>query len=127
MDVSLPESIREAWENREGPAILTTVDSSGLPNSIYVTCVSSFEDKLVVADNYFDKTRKNLLKSPKASMLFMTGEGKAYQVKGSLEYHKEGEIFDHMKTWNPTKHPGHAAVAMKIEEIYSGAEKLFEA
>jgi uncharacterized protein len=123
----LPESIRDAWENREGPAILATVDSDGVPNAIYVTCVSSFEDQLVVADNYFDKTRKNLLNSGKGSMLFQSSEGKAYQVKGTLEYHKEGEIFDHMKTWNPTKHPGHAAVTLKVEKVYSGAEKLFEA
>lgn len=29
-----------------------------------------------------------------------------------------------MKSWNPTGHPGHAAAALKIGEIYSGAEKL---
>jgi len=29
-----------------------------------------------------------------------------------------------MKTWNPEKHPGHAAVALKVEEVYSGVEKL---
>jgi len=29
-----------------------------------------------------------------------------------------------MKKWNPPKHPGHAAAALKAEEIYSGAEKL---
>ncbi len=123
----LPESIRKAWEDREGPTILATVDSNGVPNVIYVTCVNSFEDQLVVADNYFDKTRKNVLKSGKGSMLFQSSEGKAYQVKGTLAYHQEGKVFEHMKTWNPTKHPGHAAVALKIEEVYSGAEKLFEA
>jgi len=29
-----------------------------------------------------------------------------------------------MKTWNPPQHPGHAAAALKVEEAYSGAEKL---
>jgi len=29
-----------------------------------------------------------------------------------------------MKTWNSPKHPGHAAAALRIEEVYSGAEKL---
>ncbi len=28
------------------------------------------------------------------------------------------------KKWNPEKHPGHAAAALKVEEVYSGAEKL---
>ncbi len=52
-------------------------------------------------------------------------DGTAYQAKGTIEYHREGEIFDDMKTWNPEKHPGHAAVALKIEVVYSGAEKVF--
>ncbi len=29
-----------------------------------------------------------------------------------------------MKKWNPKKHPGHAAAALKVEEVYTGAEKL---
>jgi len=29
-----------------------------------------------------------------------------------------------MKKWNPQKHPGHAAAALNVEEVSSGAEKL---
>jgi hypothetical protein len=29
-----------------------------------------------------------------------------------------------MKKLNPTKYPGHAAVVLTVEEIYSGAEKI---
>ena len=123
--LSLPTNTREAWEDRDGPVILATVNPEGLPNIIYASCVSAFgEDRLVVADNYFDKTRKNLRNGGKGSILFRCKKGKAYQVKGTLEYHKNGEIFDHMKTWNPSEHPGHGAVSLRIEEVYSGAEKL---
>lgn len=45
-------------------------------------------------------------------------------VKGSLEYHKEGEVLDDMNTWTPKQLPGNAAVALNIEEVYSGAEQL---
>ncbi len=122
---ALPQNVREAWEGREGPVILATVSELGVPNIIYATCVSAFgDDKLVVADNYFEKTRKNLLSNPKGSILFITKDNKAYQVKGTLSYHMEGEIFDDMKTWNPEKHPGHAAAALTVEEVYSGVEKL---
>jgi len=122
---ALPENVREAWEDREEPVILATVDGDGLPNIIYVSCVGAFgDDRLVVADNYFDKTRKNLLKGCKGSMLFRSKEGTPYQIKGALEYHKDGEVFEHMKTWNPPQHPGHAAAALHIEEVFSGAEKL---
>jgi predicted pyridoxine 5'-phosphate oxidase superfamily flavin-nucleotide-binding protein len=122
---SLPETVRQAWEDRDGPVILATVGADGAPNIIYVTCVGVLgDDRIVVADNYFDKTRKNLLRGCKGAILFRDKKGKAYQIKGSLEYHTRGEVFDFMKTWNPPEHPGHAAAALRVEEVFSGAEKL---
>jgi len=122
---NLPTAVREAWDNREGPAILATVDASGVPNIIYVTCVSAYDDShLMVADNYFDKTRKNLVAGAKGAILFQSKAGEAYQVKGTLDRHTEGELFDNMKTWNPEQHPGHAVAVLTVEEAYSGAKKL---
>lgn len=121
----LPESVRHAWEDRDDPVILATVNENGVPNIIYVTCVGMYaDDRLVVADNYFDKTRKNALKGGTCSMLFRDRQGKTFQVKGRLEYHTGGEIYDFMKTWNPQQHPGHAALALRVEEVFSGAERL---
>lgn len=123
--IKLPETVLKAWENRENAIVLTTVDEQGLPNAIYATCVSLFNDStFVVADNFFDKTRKNILAKSAGSLLFITKDGKSYQVKGTLTYHKEGEIFDNMKQWNPTRLPGHAAAALNITEVYSGSTKL---
>lgn len=123
---TLPEAVQQAWADREGPAILATVSPDGTPNIIYVTCVAAFgDDRLVVADNYFDKTRRNLQAANKTgAILFQDKEGKAYQVKGTMEYHTEGEIFDDMKRWNPEKHPGHAAAVLLVERVYSGAEQV---
>ncbi|MBW2563452.1 MAG: pyridoxamine 5'-phosphate oxidase family protein [Deltaproteobacteria bacterium] len=122
---ALPEKVSKAWEDREGPIILSTIDGDGIPNAIYATCVSIFsEDTVVVANNYFSKTLKNILAGSKGTILFITKEGKSYQIKGSIEYHKEGSIFEDMKKWNPKKHPGHAAAALIVEEVYTGAEKL---
>ena len=122
---SLSKDVQQAWESRKGPVILATISQEGVPNIIYVTCVNTFgDDRLVVADNYFDKTRTNLLAGSRGSLLFQSEDGKAYQVKGTFEYHTDGEVFDHMKTWNPSQHPGHAVAALQVEEVYSGAEKL---
>ncbi|OGV48789.1 MAG: pyridoxamine 5-phosphate oxidase [Lentisphaerae bacterium GWF2_44_16] len=122
----LPEEICKAWANRDKVTILATAGESNLPNVIYVTCVELYQSKkIVIADNYFDKTRKNILAGSKGSFLFKTRENKTYQIKGFFEYVTEGEIFDFMKTWNPLKHPGHAAAILNPEEIYSGAEKLY--
>jgi predicted pyridoxine 5'-phosphate oxidase superfamily flavin-nucleotide-binding protein len=95
---AIPESVRKAWDDRNGATVLTTVDKDGVPNSIYASSVSMFgDDKIVVANNYFDKTMKNIESGSSASILFITSEKKSYQLKGALEYFSEGEIFDDMK------------------------------
>ena len=122
---AIPESVRKAWDDRDGAAVLTTVDKDGVPNSIYASSVSMFgDDKIVVANNYFDKTMKNIESESSASILFITSEKKSYQLKGALEYYSEGEIFDDMKKWNPERHPGHGAAVVLVGSIYSGAEKI---
>ncbi|MCD6486105.1 MAG: pyridoxamine 5'-phosphate oxidase family protein [Syntrophobacterales bacterium] len=121
----LPKEVSKAWDERKGPVIFTTVDENGVPNAIYATCVSRFdEETIVIADNFFDKTRNNILAGSTGSILFITNEGKSFQVKGTIEYHKEGDVFKDMKKWNPKQHPGNAATALKVEKIYSGSEKL---
>ena len=120
----LPEAVLQAWEDRNGPIVLTTVDQDGTPNAIYATCVRRIDDEhLTVADNFFSKTQANIKSGSKGSLLFITGEGKSYQVKGSIEYATSGEYFDNMKSWNGDL-PGHAAAVLCNEEVYSGATKL---
>jgi hypothetical protein len=122
---ALPEAVTKAWADRKGPIVLTTVGEDGVPNSIYASCVSLYgDDTVVVANNYFDKTKKNILKGSKGSLLFITNKDKSFQLKGSFDYLTSGEIYDDMKKWNPSKLPGHAAAALRIEAAYSGAEKL---
>jgi uncharacterized protein len=112
--IILPQIVDEAWEDREGPIVFTTVDPEGTPNAIYATCVRKFDSStLVVADNFFNKTQANIKSGSKGSLLFITKEGKSYQVKGRIEYHTEGEFFDDMKKWNPDTLPGHAAAVLQ--------------
>jgi predicted pyridoxine 5'-phosphate oxidase superfamily flavin-nucleotide-binding protein len=122
----LTEAASKAWEERQGPCVLTTVDAKGLPNSIWITNVKKIaDDKIVVADNKFHKTRENIKAGSKVSLLYITAEKKAYQIKGTGDYLTDGPIYDDMKKeWLDPKFPGHAAVAISIEEVYSGAEKL---
>lgn len=122
---TLPEKVSKAWEDREGPVILTTVNVDGIPNAIYTSCVSVYsEDTIVIANNKLSKTLENILSGSRGSILFITTEGKSFQIKGSIEYHKEGTLFDNMKSWNPKQDLGFGAVALKVEEAYTGAEKL---
>ena len=121
----LPEIVQTAWSNREGFAILTTVDSDGRPNAIYVGSVREYgDDTLVIADNYFHKTRANILAGSPGTLLFITRDHKSYQIKGRFTYHKEGPVYEDMKTWNSAEYPGVAAAALSVDEIYCGAERL---
>ena len=66
---ALPEKVSKAWEDREGPIILSTVNGDGIPNAIYATCVSKFsEDTIVIANNYFSKTLENILAGSKGTI-----------------------------------------------------------
>ncbi|WP_319756644.1 pyridoxamine 5'-phosphate oxidase family protein [uncultured Sphaerochaeta sp.] len=122
----LPNTIIEAWKSRQPAVVLTTVDESGMPNSIYATCTDLYQDtEIVIANNYFDKTKHNIDMGTKASVLFITEEGKSYQLKGEVSYHTEGAYYDFMKAFNPVKHPGHGALVLHAQAGFSGQEQLF--
>jgi len=123
--ISIPEEFKEAWKNHQGPVVFTTVASDGTPNAIYATCVSLYKDNsIIVANNYFNKTLKNIESGSKGSVLIITPENTSYQVKGTIKHVTSGDAFDNMKSWNPKKLPGKGAAIISIEEIYSGAKKM---
>jgi predicted pyridoxine 5'-phosphate oxidase superfamily flavin-nucleotide-binding protein len=117
--------LKDAWDSHEGPIILTTADEKGLPNAIYATNVKLLEDgRIIVADNYFNKTRANIKMGSRGGVLFITKEKKSYQAKGTIEYFTEGPIYEDMRQWVDQKHPRIAAAVLGVDELYSGAEKL---
>ncbi|NLW30214.1 MAG: pyridoxamine 5'-phosphate oxidase family protein [Fibrobacter sp.] len=121
----LPIELMEAWEDREGPVVLTTTDSNAMPNSIYASIVNITNDgRIAVADNYFYKTKANIDSGSKASVLFITKKHKSYQVKGTLEYYSNGAQYEEMLTWADPKHPRKGVVILNATEVYSGREKL---
>ena len=125
MKKKMTEELKNEWENRNKAIVLTTVSDEGVPNSIYATCNALFnDDSILVANNFFDKTLKNIESTGKASVLFITNEDKSYQVKGSVKHISSGAEFDDMKSWNPEKLPGHGVAVIDIEEVYSGADKI---
>ena len=124
--LKLPAQVISSWEEREGPCVFTTVDESNIPNAVYVTCVQMYgEGAFVIADNKFSKTKKNILEGSKGSLLLITKDSKAFQIKGNIEYQTNGDAYDDMKQWLDPKYPGHGATVLHIKEIYSGAEKIY--
>jgi predicted pyridoxine 5'-phosphate oxidase superfamily flavin-nucleotide-binding protein len=119
------EILKEAWGFREGPAVFTTVDKNGVPNSAYVLSMKLLGDgRIAVMDNYFHKTRENIKNGSKGSFLFLAKPRKPYQAKGSIEYLTSGPVYEELRASVDPKHPRVAAAVLLIEELYSGAEKL---
>ena len=95
----LPQEVISAWNEREGPLVVTTVDVSGVPNTVYASIVKMAADgRISVADNYFDKTLSNIRNGCVIAILFITKNRKAYQIKGRFDYHCAGPLYDEMLT-----------------------------
>lgn len=125
MKSKISEILKKAWENRNKAIIFTTVSAQGVPNSIYATCNALYNDEcILVANNFFDKTFKNIESGCTASILFMSTDDKSYQIKGKVKHSTLGAEFENMKSWNPKSLPGHGVAIIDIDEVYSGAEKL---
>ena len=123
---TLPQAFLDSWEQREPRMIFTTVDSNSEPNSVWVLCVNKLDDRrILIANNFFNKTLENIKSGSRGTLLFIAPEREAYQIKGSLEYHSEGTVYDDMKAWLDPKFAGVGAVILNIEAIYYGAEKVF--
>ena len=92
---------------------------------IRVACVKRIDDeRILIANNYFHKTLDNILSGSTGSLLFIAPEREAYQIKGTLGYHTEGDIYDDMKAWLDPQFAGVGAVVLTVTEIYYGAEKV---
>ena len=71
------------------------------------------------------KTLENIEDGCGASLLYIAPEREAYQIKGRIEHHPSGPVFDHMKSWLNPQYPGRSAVLLHIDELYYGSQRLF--
>ncbi|MGI9463413.1 MAG: pyridoxamine 5'-phosphate oxidase family protein [Aestuariivirgaceae bacterium] len=119
-----PEAL-EAWQNRERRMVLTTTDPNNVPNAIWILCAELVDDeKLVIANNSMSKTLDNIESGCRASLLYIAPEREAYQIKGSIENHPSGPVYDDMKRWLNPDYPGRSAILLHIEDVYYGASKI---
>lgn len=49
---------------------LATCDRKGNPHNIAVACVKIKEDKIIITDNYMQKTKKNIKNNPNIALVF---------------------------------------------------------
>ena len=119
----LTDEVKKAISQQEVFPVATS-DNEGIPNVIYVKYLKIIDDNSVLmADNYFEKTRDNILGNGKIAFVVRDDEKGSYQIKGAAQRFTEGAMFDEVQKWVPDKLPK-AAIVMTVEEIYNGAKRI---
>ena len=130
--MEIPKHIQEVIDKQE-LHILSTSTKEGTPNIIYLKFIKVYNDEqILIANNKFFKTEKNLLENPKISFVVLDKENKkSYQIKGTVEFHKNDQIFKDTVEWvenkrsGPTTYPK-SGIILNVKEIYCGAIKISE-
>lgn len=121
----IPEVVYKALQELESPAVFSTADPDGNPNAAWVMLVKIDNPEIVLLnDSVFTKTRANILSGSRGSVVFLTADHKAYQIKGALRYHTSGPLFEYMRRVVEEIHARVAAVELVVDEVYEGADKL---
>jgi uncharacterized protein len=102
---------------------LATSSSKGIPNVVPIGFARPIDnEKILIADNYMKKTRKNIEENPNVSLITKDPQRNPYQFKGTAEIFESGEIYDEVVEWAQnvmTKLNPKAAIVIKITEMYS--------
>ena len=120
----LTKMVKEAID-RQDVFPVATCSQDGTPNVVYITFLKVIDDETVlIADNYLNKTRDNILNNPKLVFVVRDEEKGSFQIKGTVERLTKGSMYDEVQKWVPEKFPRVAAVVLRVEQIYNGAEQL---
>ncbi|MBN1973208.1 MAG: pyridoxamine 5'-phosphate oxidase family protein [Sedimentisphaerales bacterium] len=120
----LPDEVKKAISQQEYFPVATS-SGTGVPNVAYIKYLKVIDDKTVlIADNYLSKTRDNILNNGKIAFVVLNSDKGSYQIKGTSERFEKGPMYDEVQRWVPERFPRAAAVVIKVEEIYKGAEKI---
>ncbi|MFP3952664.1 MAG: pyridoxamine 5'-phosphate oxidase family protein [Candidatus Acetothermia bacterium] len=119
--MEIPEKARDVLDKAKYVRVGTCSD--GVPNiNIVYYCKMIDEDKLLLADNYFNKTEYNLEQNPyMAVSARLPGESTAYELKGAVDIYTSGPTFEEMRRWvrsDSEDMPAKAAVVLNVERVF---------
>jgi predicted pyridoxine 5'-phosphate oxidase superfamily flavin-nucleotide-binding protein len=119
----LTDEIKKAISQQEIFPVATS-SQEGIPNVVYIKYLKVIDDQtILIADNYLNKTRDNILSNGKIVFAVRDDKKGSYQIKGASERLTEGTMFDEVQKWVSDELP-RAAIVMTVEEIYNGAERI---
>lgn len=118
--VKVTEEIKESLKGTK-VAYLATAGKDGTPNVVPIGAFKFLDDEtLLISDQYFNKTLKNLQENPKIALSWW-GEKGGFQIKADITIHTDGEIFREDVEWvhriRATLNPKSAIVG-KITGVY---------
>jgi len=122
-DIAMVKVTEEIKESLKGTkiAFLATASKDGAPNVVPIGAFKFLDDEtLLISDQFFNKTLKNLQENPRISLVWW-GEKGGFQVKADITIHTEGEVFRQNVEWvrgiKETLRPKSAVVG-KITDVY---------
>ena len=123
--VKIPEDA-EAIFKKQGTLNLATANKDGKPNSSYVRFWWFQDDQVVLINNFFLKTRKNMEETGWASVsAYDMAIRKAYQIKGTVEFKTEGPEYERGKAIaqklfeeRGMRLPAKEAIILTAKEVY---------
>ena len=120
----LTDEVKKAISEKEVFTV-ATCSEDGIPNVVYVKYLKVVDAQTVlIADNYFNKTRDNIINNGKVSFVVLDEEKGSFQIKGSAERKEQGPEYDKVQQWVPERLPGEAAVILRVTEVYNGADPV---
>ncbi len=119
--MSLSQELIDAIE-KENLVFLAT-SSDDVPNVVPVGFAKPLDaETILIVDNFMKKTRANLEKNPKAALVLRDASKAPYQIKGTVEIHTSGKVFEEAVDWATSvmsQLSPKAAIVFKVEEVYS--------
>jgi len=130
--MKIPDNVKVALNGalKSRRIVVGTASKKGVPNAVPIGSIRFLDDEtIILVDNYFLKTRKNLEENPQLTLSFWDMEEKegklitkeGYQIKGRVKIESSGPLYEkikaEVKATNPNL-PAKAIVLVKVEEIY---------
>ena len=80
-------------------AFLSTAAKDGSPNVVPIGAFKFLDDEtLLISDQFFNKTLKNLKENPKIALAWWGDQG-GFQIKADITIHTDDEIFRQNVEW----------------------------
>lgn len=117
----LKKEVAEIFKSEKSHQFATS-SVDGIPNICNIGAKYIREDgKIVVVDNFMNKTLSNLKENSEVSIL-IRHERESYQIKGTAIYLTQGEEYEEAYKWMKAigdKYPARGAIIITVNSVFN--------